>query len=177
MSASASASTSTHAPASTSTSSTRMFASLTPTSGSIHASAAQGSKWQGFKVVGDNIDKNVRRRHQTLERTTKSLHYFNTYAVADRVDFSGLSESRPEVSLTDQLADSLLPTEHDLQQLLLHFEVHVSRILAEHLKPLQRLAEVVVKHIPHKYSGEMAQKSLVVSKLSLYIVCSYVQPF
>ena len=34
--------------------------------------------WYGFKLVGDNIDKNVRPRHQTLQRQTQSFHYFNS---------------------------------------------------------------------------------------------------
>jgi hypothetical protein len=44
--------------------------------------------WCGFKVVGDNIDKNVRPRHMRLDKGTQSLHYFNAYAIMDRVDCS-----------------------------------------------------------------------------------------
>ena len=79
-----------------------------------------------------------KRRHQTLDRTTKSLHYFNSYAVADRVNFSTMSERKPDVAFDDDLVISLLPCDNDLQQLL-RFEVHVSRILVKHLAPLKRL--------------------------------------
>ena len=84
------------------------------------------------------------------------------------MDFSALSEKRPEVSFEDMPAESLLPSDYDLRQLLLNVEVLVSRILAEHLPQLNRLSPVVVKHIPHKYSAEMSQKSQVV-RISMHL--------
>ena len=38
-----------------------------------------------FKLIGDNIDKNVKPRHMCINHRTKSLHYFNVFAVQDRV--------------------------------------------------------------------------------------------
>lgn len=49
-------------------------------------------KWTGFRIVGDNVDKNFRRSFQRVDYTTRSFHYFHSYAVLDRVDFSGLSD-------------------------------------------------------------------------------------
>ena len=57
------------------------------------------SAWCGFTLVGDNIDKTVRRRHQLMDRTTQSLHYFNSYAVRDRVDFSSLDDKCLDMSV------------------------------------------------------------------------------
>ena len=37
-----------------------------------------------FKVVGDNLDKSIRARHETMEHHSKSLHYFHMFAVKDR---------------------------------------------------------------------------------------------
>ena len=51
--------------------------------------------WHGFKLVGDNIDKNVRASYQCIFHTTQSLHYFHSYAVLDSIDFSGLSDELP----------------------------------------------------------------------------------
>ena len=53
----------------------------------------KSSTKHGVKIVGDNIDKNVRPRHQTMEKQTQSLHYFNCFACLDRVDLSGLSDN------------------------------------------------------------------------------------
>jgi L1 cell adhesion molecule like protein len=42
-------------------------------------------EWNGFKIVGDNIDKNFRRTYQRIDRQTRSCHYYHSYAVLDRV--------------------------------------------------------------------------------------------
>lgn len=44
-----------------------------------------------FKIVGDNIDKTVRPRQETSDSHTKSLHYFHSYAVKDRVGVTMLT--------------------------------------------------------------------------------------
>ena len=56
------------------------------------------NEWFGFKIVGDNIDKNVRPRHQSIDTRTKSLHYFHAFAVLDWVDLSSQSEIRLDVN-------------------------------------------------------------------------------
>lgn len=123
--------------------------------------------WHGFKLVGDNIDKNVRRRHQTIDRSTQSLHYFNTFAVEDRIDFSGLSELRPNISLNDMSPEQLLPSHDDLSNLLANLGVLVSHILTEHLPAMKHLAPAVDKHIKHKYYSQMSKASVVVSYVRL----------
>ena len=56
------------------------------------------AEWNGFKLVGDNIDKNFKPRYMTSDRQTKSLHFFHSYAVKDRINLSGISDvqSRPQ---------------------------------------------------------------------------------
>lgn len=79
----------------------------------------------GFKVVGDNIDKNIRRSYQRIDRTTRSLHYFHMFAVKDRVDFSHLSNSRPtHVEVDIQV---LLPSAKDFAAIKNDFEILISR--------------------------------------------------
>ena len=70
--------------------------------------------WYGFKIVGDNIDKNIRRRHVRSDRQTISLHYFNSYAVKDRVNLDQLSESPPTHTLhPSDVIEKVLPTSSD----------------------------------------------------------------
>lgn len=52
--------------------------------------------WSGFKLVGDNIDRNFRRRFQCVEYQTRSFHYFHSYAVLDRVNYSSLPDTQRE---------------------------------------------------------------------------------
>ena len=38
-----------------------------------------------YKLVGDNLDKNIKPRYMRYNRQKKSLHFFNVYAVQDRI--------------------------------------------------------------------------------------------
>ena len=51
-------------------------------------------RWSNFKLVGDNIDKNVRHTYQRLGQETMPLHYFHCFALLDRVNFGQLSNIR-----------------------------------------------------------------------------------
>ena len=53
------------------------------------------SSWHGFKVVGDNIDKNFHPSFSRSDRKTQSPHYFHYYAVLDRLDLSSCSDDIP----------------------------------------------------------------------------------
>ena len=66
-----------------------------------------------YKIVGDNIDKNVQTREMRHDHQTRSLHYFHSYAVADRVDLSAFSNdvSTPDISVIQ--LDTLLPSSSD----------------------------------------------------------------
>ena len=52
------------------------------------------SKLQGFKIVCDNIDKNILPSYyERLNSHTISLHYLHSYAALDRIDLSGVSDA------------------------------------------------------------------------------------
>ena len=55
--------------------------------------------WKGFKVVGDNIDKNIRPSFKRYDNKTDSIHYFHYYALLDRIDLSAYSEVLPTTPL------------------------------------------------------------------------------
>jgi len=59
------------------------------------------AKWSGFKLVGDNIDKNFRRSFYRHNRQTISMHAFHMYAVKDRIDLSSLSDAPPSGAKVD----------------------------------------------------------------------------
>ena len=46
-----------------------------------------------YKVVGDNLDKNVKPTDYRVDSQTKSLHFFQSYAVRDRIDLSSYDDS------------------------------------------------------------------------------------
>jgi len=82
------------------------------------------SVWSGFKIIGDNIDKNLRRSFQRCVRQTISLHYFHSCAVGDRIDFSHLSDVAPESDVMDP--STILPNAVDLDAIKREFQVLIS---------------------------------------------------
>lgn len=81
------------------------------------------SEWTGFKIVGDNIDKNFRPTYQRHDNKTISLHAFHMYAVKDRVDWSSLSDTPGSVVEVDKV----LINDDDIKQLNKDLVVLVSR--------------------------------------------------
>lgn len=123
----------------------------------------------GFRICGDNIDKTIRRRYVRSDKSNISIHYFHSYAVKNRINFSDLSDLPPNnsgLTSTDDLitvAHSMQPTEMDDEILRSDISVLISRILCKKMKFFETCFSDVVKwHIPHKYSSEMSQKSVVV---------------
>ena len=129
----------------------------------VLSSSDQPNNWVGFKIVGDNVDKTVKPRDMRSDRQARSLHYFHLYAVRDRIDASHLSEE-PRLVEPDAPVEELLPTVEDEHMMLANFEVLIGRTLVQHMPFFYRgFSDVVVQHIPHRFSEEMSQKSDVVS--------------
>lgn len=134
--------------------------------------------WKGFKIVGDNLDKTVRPRRQRFDERTKSLHYFNTMAILDRVDMSKFSDERSAFSHSSFSLESLLPQPEDLAEITANFGVLIGRVLVKHVPALKCLNSVVKQHIEHQYYKEMSSKSTVVShSTDAQLVCVYCCPF
>ena len=89
-----------------------------------HHNQQKRQQWTGFKIVGDNVDKDVRPSFQRIDYKTHSLHYFHAYAVLDRIDLSNLSDSPP---LKEIAASTFLSSPQDKSELTSNFEVLVSR--------------------------------------------------
>ena len=83
--------------------------------------------WTGYKIVGDNVDKNIRPSFQRTDRQTKSLHYFHACAAKDRIDFSLLSDATPTEVVID--LRSLLPNDNDVAAIKEDFVVLTNRYL------------------------------------------------
>ncbi len=116
-----------------------------------------------YKLVGDNIDKNVCPREMTSDNQTRSLHYFHTYAVRDRVDLSTYSNEVRMPVLDSVQLDNFLPASTDGKVIMNNFEVLVGRILMKNIPFFQQFGKGLEKHILHEYTEEMASKSGVVS--------------
>ena len=78
----------------------------------------------GFVLVIDNIDLNVRRSDQRVNRTTSSYHFCHAFALLNRVNSTHLADQPPSGVLS---LDLLLPTKADLDSILKEFQTFVSR--------------------------------------------------
>ena len=97
----------------------------TPESGSVTESITQ---WNGFKIVGDNLDKTVKPQYMRINPQTKSLNYFSCFDVKDRIDLSSLSSFSLVVNF-DTPVEDMLPSCQDRFRVLNTLAVLVSRIL------------------------------------------------
>ena len=134
------------------------------------------ARHKGFRLCGDNIDKSVCRRHLRSDRKNLSLHYFHTYAVANRVDVSHLSDVSvhiSELASIQYIPNSVLPRLGDDTKIKENIATLVSRVLFWYLDFLKLSFDGVIEwHIQHKYYTEMSSKSEVVSILIvLYKPC------
>eukprot|EP00731_Ephydatia_muelleri_P006750 Em0003g998a len=119
-------------------------------------------EWNGFKLIGDNIDKNIKPRDMRINNQTKSLHYFHAFAVKDRINFSDITNNAELVFPDDIDYSVFYPNDDDDAQLVSNFQTLVTRIFVEHIPHLQHLFGKVTHNIQHKYSKNMSIKSTVV---------------
>ena len=93
----------------------------------------------------------------------KSLHYFHTYGVRDRVDLSEFSNTVPIVDVTSINVGSLLPSSADDVAITTNFTILVARTLKKYIRFFSQFGKGLERHVTHKFSAEMGTKSEVVS--------------
>jgi len=77
----------------------------------------------GYVLVIDNLDMNVRRSFQRVDRTTQSLHLCHAFAALNRIDTSGMEDGFMSGILSSAIVP---PNAQDLQRLFDDFEVFIS---------------------------------------------------
>ena len=139
--------------------------SSTDTNGHVVVPSSQRSPsiLNSYKLVGDNLDKHVTPREMRVDHQAQSLHYFNCYAVKDRISTFGLEDnpSLPDFSAFSE--GKILPTEGDHESLMSNLVILVSRVVKKHFPFFSKFGTGVPKHIEHKFYVEMAKKSEIVS--------------
>lgn len=115
-----------------------------------------------YKLVGDNIDKDVRPRNMTMEYQTRSLHYFHIYAVKDRINLSNQSDSPPVPNPDNLHLEELLPSCDDEQMMNRNFATLIGQCLVKYMPFFKKFGAGLERHIYHEYSEAMSKKSEVV---------------
>ncbi len=153
--------------------------STTTTSRSSGDGAIQNSRSTllSFKIVGDNVDKNVRPRYIRSDERVKSLHYYHCFAVLDRIDVGHLMGEMSPSCLPSHAfrAKTLLPNASDDAALVNNIKILFSRILADTLPFFSTMfSDLILKHIRHRRYTEMSSKSCIVSIIIL-IILKYIE--
>ena len=112
--------------------------------------------------MGDNLDKTIKPRGMRLSRQNTLLHYFNVYAVKDRIDFQHLNSNATMINFEEIDLNTFMPSDEDHDTLAKNLSILMSRILVDNVSEMEHLSSVVVRHIDHKYEKDMSQKSQVV---------------
>ncbi|XP_066917617.1 uncharacterized protein [Clytia hemisphaerica] len=111
-----------------------------------------------LQFIGDNLDAEVNPSHQTLTNKNKSFHWFNMFAIKEKVNGSHLSNVRTR-EMKDVAPEEFLPTKQDLKKVEKEFIIIAARILVKYIPSMSVFKDVIVHHIDHQYSEEMAKKS------------------
>ncbi len=124
---------------------------------------AQRKCHPGFLIAFDNIDFHMKRRSMTMTSQNRDIHWVNHVMIENRVSGNHLSSEEPKADIHDIPNIVFLPSVVDERQQRLNYVVLVSRILSDYFDAFAEFKDVCVKHVPHKYSKEMSEKSDKVS--------------
>lgn len=116
-----------------------------------------------LRLVGDNIDHEIRARVQTKEHGNRSIHWTHQFAVLDRVQGPEQTDRTSQKPVSEIQFAELLPDGNIQATLVQNWAIIVSRVITKYLKSFQYMKDVVIRHIPHQYSKEMSEKSTIVS--------------
>uniref|UniRef100_A0AAV2M223 DUF6589 domain-containing protein n=1 Tax=Knipowitschia caucasica TaxID=637954 RepID=A0AAV2M223_KNICA len=112
-----------------------------------------------YSIIFDNLDFYMQTHHQSISHTNKSIHWINHMCVIDRVNSLQMNEHKPANTLSSYDIGQSLPGPDTQDSLRIEYIVLGSRILTHYLEAFKTLSSVVVHHIPHKFSEEMARPS------------------
>ena len=108
-----------------------------------------------FKILANVILKNHRN---------SDFHWISHYLTLDRISSVGLDDTKPLVNDIGTFSNSnYLLCKDELQLFRKEFIVLVSRVLVEFFPCLSSLESVIPKHIKHRFSAEMAKKSIIIN--------------
>lgn len=98
-----------------------------------------------------------------MEREDKDHHWFQIFAVQDRVTGKELLNDALIGDVATLPLQTFLPTVDECSRLNDEFGVLIARVITENIDYFQPLQSVVPQHILHKYTDLMKLKSKMVS--------------
>ena len=117
----------------------------------------------GFKLTIDNVDYRQCVHYMTEEHQNVDKHCVTVNATTNRVSGNHLSTTTPLYSILKMENGKCIPNYIEQKAQRDNYITLVQRILVENIPCLAFGKDVVQKHIPHKYSKEMAKSTNSVS--------------
>lgn len=116
-----------------------------------------------YSLIFDNLDFFMHAHHQSTLHNNKSIHWIHHIAVQDRITTFHLGNDRPDHDILQYDLCNSLPGLETQAHMRCEFIVLGSRILTQYLAVFKPFSNVVVHHLPHQYTEEMAKCSTDVS--------------
>ena len=117
-----------------------------------------------IRVTFDNFDFKVLANIVLKNHRNSDFHWITHYLTFDRVPSAGLDDTKPLVAdITTFSNSNYLLCKDELHLLRKEFIVLVSRVLVEFFPCLNPLKSILPEHIHHRFSTEMAKKSIIIS--------------
>ena len=109
--------------------------------------------------MADNWDLKVKARYPRKSQNNKSLHYFHSYVVKDRVAAQGLDNKRPQKSIGEIEMREFLPTPEVQEAIVADLVNIIPRVLVKYLTPYKIVAVQLSPKIESLYGlGRQATK-------------------
>ena len=123
-------------------------------------------------ISGDNLDRHVAARHAGLDKKDHEIHMYHCYAKPIEIVPKQYTKNVPKIPIEDLTPEDIIPNVKNYDQLKKTFAIIGLRILTKRLPELQNYKKHIIKHIPHKYSNDMKQPSVIVSNslIRVYLV-------
>ena len=126
-----------------------------------------------YIIVVDNVDKNVSPRDMRVGNQMKSLHYFHSYAVQDRVSLGSLSGDGHVSDIKTLAASAMFPTVGECIRIRTNYIILAARVIVSNLFHFVFLQKCVTQYIPHTFSKKTVEKSVTVSVHGVATVSLY----
>ncbi|XP_078581266.1 uncharacterized protein LOC144864791 isoform X2 [Branchiostoma floridae x Branchiostoma japonicum] len=115
-----------------------------------------------YSIIFDNLNFHIKIHHQTTSQHNKIYNWTHHMAVQDRVTPHHLPDNGATKPLPDIDLDEVLPTIHTQVHYRRELIALCSRTITFYCLAFKPFQDTVLRHLPHQYSKEMAEKSVEV---------------
>ena len=115
-----------------------------------------------LRVNFDNLDFKILANQVLTSHCNADVHWINQYITFDRVPSAHLDDQKPLADLKELPLTEYILSQEEERQLRNNMIVLVARVLTKMIPCLAYIKDAVPKHIPHSYSKEMANKSVII---------------